>query len=180
LIFLAPYGYDRMFDGKPMAGVPTERLGSQARIDALIKKRDRGALIADFESSCWVLVAGFSKDSPCQPTENTRTSLAEDMRKYLTSLGYQLFLGGPKCWGTYEETREIIQEIRRVYDYEAEIFVSTNLGHMPRVRLCWFFLKPKNWEVNFVEANHSFTPKECFHETAKFFVYLYRFLFKKW
>lgn len=174
-----------MPEGKPRKGVPPSRLGSKARCDALLRiKNELDYADGDFGYCTWILVAGFSKESPTKATSPAQTSLAEDMCSYLSG-GGRLYHFDPVSWGTYEETRAMIQEIRSRtpcgFTDDDEVYVSTNLGHMPRVRLCWFFLKPKGWKVSFVTAKHSFTFwPEWFQEIAKFFTYFYRFLFKKW
>lgn len=175
MVFLVPYAYDRMPDGKPCEGVPANRLGTKARIDAL---KQHGWL--------WVLTAGYTKESPEKPSGKYRVSLASQMCSYIlySTQGSDCII--QECaWGTQSETRAVISVITKwrqswsIRD-SVEVFVSTNIGHMPRVWLCWLFLKPKGWKVHFIRAHHSFTPKECLQETAKFFSYLYRFLFRKW
>lgn len=173
MVFLIPYAYDRLPDGKPRIGVPARRLGSKSRCDALLLKTDPYYI--------FVLTAGFSKKSHDQPTETEKEALCEQMEKYLRSRGSLFFISKPRTWGTYGETLESIMIMSPFSATRPiEICVSTNLGHMPRVWLCWFFLKPKGWKVRFVIARHSFTPKEWWQETFKFFVYLYRFIFEKW
>lgn len=189
-----------MPNGKPREGVPPKRLGTKARCDALIKvlneRRSQfgGVNQGQFVLYWFILNAAFTKESPNKPTQNVTESLAEQMEKYLHHEGYILCpRTTPKntlVWGTFAETCEAIRDIKKkiqvcedqgIGNDDLEVFVSTNLGHMPRVWLCWFLLKPKNWKVHFVLANHSFTFwPEYFQETFKFFQYFYRFLFKKW
>jgi hypothetical protein len=187
LIFLVPYDYDRMPDGKPRKGIPPKRLGGKARCDALIEKaysllkEDEESFSTDF---CFVLVSRFSKDQK-KPSADLPQSIAEQMAVYVEEKSPCFVTKQyPTAWGTCEETAISIQVIPFIlgqdWPHKPVVYVSTNPGHMPRVWLCWFFLKPKGWKVHFVLANHSFTPKEWFQETAKFFQYLYRFVFKKW
>lgn len=181
MIFLVPYAYDRMPGGKPREGVPPNRLGSKARCDALVCAHKQ--LNPNDEWSGFILTAGYTKNFPSIPRE-TNESIAGQMRKYLLEQGFSSTVR-ILTWGTYKETESAIKEIRNTL-YESwrneptMVYVSTNLGHMPRVWLCWFFLRPRGWKVHFVLANHSFSLKEYFQETAKFFQYLYRFVFKKW
>lgn len=184
MIFLVPYAYDRMPGGKPRKGVPLNRLGSKARCDALAKIAEN----IDQYKSYWVLTAGYSKKSPTQSSSLNKESLADQMYWYIKSLGFREISSWPRSWGTHKETTETVKIIINMalppphlrLNPPVDVYISTNLGHMPRVWLCWFFLKPKGWKVHFVPANHSFTLKEYFQETAKFFVYLYHFLSKKW
>lgn len=185
LIFLVPYAYDRMPSGKPREGVPTNRLGSKARCDVLIGASQQYRKQAGSNTRCrFVLTAGYTKESPAIPTEDVKESIAMEMSDYLRSQNVWSTHVHPIAWGTLEETRESIRIISHLsslnWVIHPRIFVSTNLGHLPRVWLCWLFLKPKGWRFRFVLANHSFTPKEWFQETAKFFQYLYCFVFKKW
>ena len=180
MIFLVPYAYDRMPGGKPREGVLANRLGSKARCDALfrvVRKRN------DLWSVIFILTAGYSKES-ARSTEKIPESIAEQMCIYVKEQGFSTHLSPKFSWGTFEETRNAISVISSFALESVKepcVYVSTNLGHMPRVWLCWFFLRRhKTWEVHFVLADHSFTPKEWLQETAKFFQYLYRFVFKKW
>lgn len=178
-----------MPNGKPRDGIPANRLGSKARCDALlvemwmILRKDDHSLTTDFK---FVLTAGYTKESPGKPTEKVPQSLAAQIEQYIRSQNFHpgFIFVRDKAWGTLEETLgaiSLISDIAAVnWTTHPQIYVSTNLGHMPRVWLCWFFLKPKGWKVHFVLAKHSFTPKEWVQETVKFFVYLYRFVFKKW
>lgn len=178
--------YDRMPGGKPRANVSPKRLGTKKRIDALIRLKQGKNWFWDLSQTvtCFVFTAGFSKESPTKPTEQVPQSLAEQMRLYTQSMvqGRTDVQISSTAWGTYAEIRDLIRMCRGFYPGENHtIFISTNLGHMPRTLLCWFFLeKPASWRVRPVLADHSFTPKEWVQETAKFFTYLYRFSFKKW
>jgi hypothetical protein len=189
VIYFVPYAYDRMPSGNPRDGVPPERLGSRARIECLVDilNRIKGGLgepeRSDFR---FILTAGYSKCSPNSPSGGVTECLAEQMAEYLFK-HHQLIVStpGPLVWGTYAETRQAIVLISRsaafrYLESEVIVFVSTNSAHMPRVRLCWYFLKPRGWQVKFVTANHAFTRKEWLQETVKFFNYLYRFIFNKW
>ncbi len=167
--------------GKPRKGVPPNRLGSKARCDALLAVIQKNRL----EHCHFVFTAGYSKESPKVPTKVGEISMCWEMAIYIESQEAGVGLGLWRistAWGTYEETLHAINFIGldSFIPPPDEVWVSTNLGHMPRVWLCWFFLKPKGWKVHFVVANHSFTLKEYFQETAKFLGYLYRFVFKKW
>jgi hypothetical protein len=174
--------------GQPRPGVPIEQLGSKLRIDQLIEeyrkiKMERPEEVIDF-----VLAGGFSKESPDEPTAEAPESLADQMEQYLDS--QNIFFGVSKAepaWGTYEETLAAIiaaETYKRDSVQMLEVVLCTNLGHMPRVRLCWLFSVPKELKgikVRFVTATkQSYTQKEWFQEFGKFFVYFYRFVFKKW
>lgn len=171
--------------GQPRTGVPAKRLGSKARCDALLAELQRMDDLWTYFRSRFVLTAGYTKDSPGEPTVGAEESIAQQMRYYLLSRDWTLscVMQG-RVWGTFEETKEAIRLIAYSADTnwasDVKIYVSTNLGHLPRVWLCWLFLKPEGWKVHFVTAKHSFTLKEYFQETGKFFIYLYRFLFRRW
>ena len=182
MIFLCPYAYDRMPSGLPRSGVAKERLGSKARIDALYNFVKHSCPQGKEYILAWVLVAGYSKQNPKKATESIPSSLSQDMEDYIKNLNYGFVLGEATAWGTYEETCSIIKKINdcKLSEDQQDIVVSTNIGHMFRVWLCWLFLKPKSWRVRFIPAEHSFTWKERLQETIKFLAYLYRFIFKKW
>jgi len=193
LVFFVPYAYDRMPYGEARRGIPADRLGSKARCDALLAEYKNSGLKKCISS--FVLTAGFTKDSPDEPTETVTESLASQMERYVRLHGhYHPLIPRRLVWGTYEETAAAIgaiseivrtwelghEDVRSDPDDQVHVFVSTNPGHMPRVKLCWRFLKPRGWCVHFVPANHTFTKKEWGQETVKFFQYLYRFLFRRW
>lgn len=183
MVFLFPYAYDRMPNGKPREGVPENHLGSKARCDSLISKYK--ALAGRPGETCeFIFTAGYTKEQKEEPEHDSDLRLANQMITYIRRINPRMpgFTSHIRAWGTFEETRVAIDEIKEVCDQHDNVMVyaSTNLGHMPRVWLCWLFLKPKSWKVHFVLARHSFTPKEWFQETSKFFQYLYRFLFRKW
>lgn len=188
VIFLVPYAYDRMPQGQPRVGVPAKRLGTKARCDALLEKVDalwKADLRISGRKFCFILTAGFCKESPNSPKEGAEESLSMQMAKYLCENSPLQVRAYSLAWGTYQETllsRNLIKNIVRSRGApNAKIYISTNLGHLPRVWLCWRFLKPSGWEVRFVRAKHSFKVwPEYFQETFKFFLYLYRFLLKKW
>ena len=182
MIFLVPYAYDRMPDGKPRKGVALKRLGSRARIDALLVSLIKIFKVGEMRTYWFVLTAGYSKESVNSPTSKVHRSIAEEMGMYIISQNGDglAIIPNELAWGTYQETARAISTIRTKALVGNHVFVSTNLGHMPRVWLCWLFLKPSSWEVHFVLADHSFTKKEWLQETVKFFIYLYRFLFRKW
>lgn len=163
-----PYAYDRIQDGSGK--------GSMARCDALLKllKTIRP------DDHVFVLTAGFTKVSPNKPAPGVPVSLAEQMHRYLRSKDSEALTDRyPVAWGTLDETKEAIyiieQNARAKSADKVVVWVSTNLGHMPRVRLCWLLLKPETWDVKFVTAKHSFIPKEWVQETIKFFQYVYLF-----
>jgi len=173
-----------MPDGKPREGVPVNRLGTKTRCDALIQKL-KTIEIEPNESFEFLLTAGYKKDEKEEPKDKPELRIANQMAIYIRKINIKLrvFTSHIRAWGTFEETREAINEIKEMIgpDYgRVEIYISTNLGHLSRVWLCWFFLKPHGWKVHFVRANHSFTPKEWVQEAIKFFVYFYHFLLKKW
>jgi hypothetical protein len=134
----------------------------------------------------FIFTAGYTKESKSNPTDQHKTSLASQMLKYTERHfeGFPIGESYPVAWGTYEETCHAIRIIREYRDNYGctvdKIFVSTNPGHMPRVKLCWQYLAPSEWDVRFIPADHKFTKKEWAQETVKFFWYLYKFLFKKW
>ena len=167
MIFCVPYAYDRPKQGQ--VG------GTIVRCNTLISEMDlRGG-------DCWdcrfILSAGFTKESVNHPTKQVGQAMAVQMADYINSVrNYKCHTTQKYTWGTYAETKEAASWLC----YGDHIFVSTNLGHMPRVMLCWWFLKPRWCKVTFIPANHSFTRKEYWQETIKFFTYLYRFLLKKW
>lgn len=177
----APLAYDRMPYGQPRQNVPINRLGSKARIDVLLKKMF--VVLDTQEDHLFVFVAGFSKNSPDTPTTDTPVSLAEEMDRYANYQTPALeSFWGAQSWGTHDEIYSVIATGKLVDTGEDhDVYIATNLGHMPRVMLTWFFLeKPESWRIHFVPAKHSFSPKEWVQETVKFFTYLYRFVFKKW
>ncbi len=177
----APLAYDRMPHGQPRQDTPINRLGSKVRIDVLLKKLVM--VLGTPKDHLFVFVAGFSKKSPDTPTTDAPISLAEEMDRYANYQTPALeSFWDAQSWGTHDEIHSIIEEGKGVGTGEDhDVYIATNLGHMPRVMLTWFFLeKPKSWRAHFVIAKHSFSPKEWAQETIKFFTYLYRFTFKKW
>jgi hypothetical protein len=176
MYYFVPYAYDRI-TARQTSG------GSIARCNALLKTKNE--LGIDMEVSTFVLTAGFSKESPLTPTVSASEAICHQMADYLASQGFPKkdIFHVPAGWGTYWETRAAVDHIRwsECGDQHKRVYVSTNGGHMPRVRICWYFLAPKGWSVKFVSADHSFgDEKECLGEVIKFFVYLYKFVLKKW
>lgn len=177
----APLAYDRMPNGQPRQDVPPKHLGSKARIDALLHKMV--VVLGTPQNHLFMFVAGFSKKSPDKPTTDAPVSLSEEMDRYANYQTPALkSFWDAQSWGTHDEIRSIIATGKLVDTGEDhDVYIATNLGHMPRVMLCWFLLgKPLSWRVHFVLAKHSFSPKEWAQETVKFFVYLHRFAFRKW
>src|SRR4051812_11063278 len=125
MIYLVPYAYDRMPDGRPREGIPAERLGSKARCDALMEVMTKQL----GRDAYFVLTSGFTKESPDHPTDSVREPLAKQMGIYLRHNGFVYTAGeGPYVWGTYEETRAAIAAIEKIQHHLmfAEIYVSTN------------------------------------------------------
>lgn len=190
-LFFFPYAYDQVPGGVPREGVPSKQLGSKARCDALIElvlkvEKLFKKLAYSTEKIRFITAGGYTKKSPLEPTEEVKSPLSVDLGMYIMSKTKGKFnvfmpvLG----WGTYAETKGVIDYVNHpesgLRNEAVKFIVSTNWCHMHRVKLCWRFLKPKEWQVAFVEADQSFTFKEHCQETVKFFVYFYRFLFKKW
>jgi len=197
LYYLVPLAYDRSLDhaGK----------GTIARCQALGNyARDLCNLSVTTEDEfVFIATAGFTKESPLEPTQEHHESLAFQIGNYARSKSFRA-IAKPLAWGTYQELFEALGLICNEHSLilashpvqilgvnhigPPKICISTNLGHMPRVRLVCFFLRhgKMKWthlryaEFQFITARHSFTPKEWAQETIKFFIYLYRFLFKKW
>jgi hypothetical protein len=79
----------------------------------------------------------------------------------------------PCVWGTKGEIRWAVDRIDQYlfttrYTGEVRVIVSTNKGHLHRVKLWWNHCAPKEWKVIFKDAPHSFTLKEYFQEAVKF------------
>jgi hypothetical protein len=160
--FLIPYAYDYIQNEKGA--------GTRARCDVLIDIAEMRPSI----ESWFVLTAGFTKMSPAAPTEEQKESLAEQMKKYILSqLPDAQVEAEPRGFGTIAETHGAIKIIERIALREhiarPVVWVSSNPGHLYRVWLCWKFLAPPLWEVNYVGANHSFgSTKEICRECVKF------------
>jgi hypothetical protein len=133
--------------------------------------------LSEEDSVVFILTGGYTKESPDIPTVSVRQSLASQMRKYLLEKAPYLEIDSdPVAWGTLIETKEAIcimrQHVQSKFADRVVVHVSTNLGHLPRVLLCWFALRPKHWKIRWDLANHSFTPKEWGQETLKFLKYI--------
>ncbi len=163
--YCVPYAYDR-----PKAG---QVGGSTARCDAIIKAVDQMGIP---RSEClFILSAGFSKKSVSRPIDDISVSIANQMAEYVESRGCRSRVVR-LTWGTYGETLSATNNIPT----NQHVIISTNLGHMPRVLLCWWFLAPEHRDKEFVLADHHFTLREYAQETIKFFTYLYRFTLGRW
>jgi hypothetical protein len=83
-------------------------------------------------------------------------------------------------WGTLGETIASAKVIRRRAKpgENVIVWVCSNLGHLPRIRLCWNYVGDRSWDVRFLSADKQrFTWKErLLLEPAKFMVYLVAFL----
>lgn len=186
--YFVPLAYDRI-DPEKDSGK-----GTIARCLALTTlARDLCDLRIATERECvFISSAGYTADSPAQPTPDVPRSLAEQIESYLDSRGFSQVIAWPRAWGTYKEIRTAlrliqIEHARRALQGQPKIYISTNSGHMPRVRVCCYFLQKemaatymRQARFHFVVANHSFNKKERLQETGKFFLYLYRFLFRRW
>ncbi len=182
MAFFVAYAYDWLPDGKPRTGVPWHQLGTMHRLNVLIsiynKRKNKEPIIHDR----FVLTAGRPHESSAD-----QETMGAQMEKYLrservhpTSLGIR-----GEVWGTYAETLAAIERIESISErhwiHHPEVYVCTNLGHMPRVWLCWFFLASWKWCVHYKVAwEQSFTPQEWLQETGKFVVYFFKFLFRRW
>ena len=158
--YFIPLGYNWIVTGKPR--------GTEARCDALLGYIREKCL---FPERCRFLLTASS------PTGSDRRSMAAEMADYIRqqSEGFVSPASQPMGWGTIAEIRYSIELIKKELnekgiDEKTErvcVHISTNTGHMFRVQLYWWALAPKEWRVIFVPANHSFTMKEWFQETAK-------------
>ena len=170
--FCIPYAYGRMGDKRWE--------GTKARCDALIAVSEQ--LGINRKKTKFVLTAGFTKKFPTSPSTEAGESIAVEMNCYILGRIKASTMVAGVTWGTYGETLTSINLIKEVIQTEEHptVYVSTNFGHMLRVRLCWLFLKPKGWEVKFVTANHSSTLKEYLQEPVKFLGYFFLFVSKRW
>ena len=189
MFYFVPLAYDRIQNGQGK--------GSKARCEALIWKMClmEEELYTDGKiiTNCWFgSLAGYTKESPGRPTIKVPVALCDQMKEYTIKLGYPrtgVFFSDPQAWGTYEEIRYALQKIiaEQRYNYQTsnDVYFSTNFGHSFRVCICIWFLKRELgmdnslFRFHVLLANHSFSKKEYFQETAKFFQYLYRFVFDK-
>lgn len=180
--YLIPLAYDRIQNGGGY--------GSKKRCDVLITKaKDVLKLTDNKETVQFLSFAGYSKENKKGP--NRESTLSAQMLTYIREniKGVIYYYGDSDnpAWGTYEE---ILHTLKLIAPYSGSfkklvICFSTNLGHLLRVRMCIWFLRRKlrihpDCQIKVLVANHSFTPKEYFQETAKFFGYLYKFIFSKW
>lgn len=182
MFFLVPMAYDYIKEG--ING------GTIERCNTLLKKAFELLLKTSSSRVHFVSVAGYSKDHRSTKTKEIPESLSEQMIAYCKKHLYTATYAKPQAWGTYEEIRDALEYIKYVTGFGTEtyheVYFSTNRGHSFRVKLCIFFLsrelglKKPNWKFKVLIAKHSFSKKEWFQETGKFFIYLYKFLFKKW
>ena len=179
MYFFVPLAYDRIQN--------EQGKGSIARCKVLIIEATKiantfGARLVTFFSQ-----AGYTKETPGNPSEGVREPLCDQISKYVTDvIPWVTFCSTPQAWGTYEELRYTLQQSKEWGRKEEKnyFYTSTNLGHSFRVWLCLFFLRFqlkmwKGWKMRVLLADHSFSRKEWFQETGKFFVYLYGFIFKR-
>jgi len=184
--YFIPLAYDRIDSVKGTGK------GTMARCDALVKEARKVVERTFTHHSCvFISTAGYTKASPDKPTPEIPWSLAEQMMKHISGSGFCKRVARPVAWGTYQELAlaldTLLERYRDSDKWSFDIYISTNAGHMPRVKMCCWFLKRQrsalldyNPQFHFISASHSFTPKEWVQETIKLFLYLYRFLFKKW
>jgi len=182
LHYLIPLAYDRIQDGGGH--------GSKKRCDVLIKTAVKVLEATKHQETIQFLsFAGYSKENKKGP--NRESTLSAQMLNYVRDEIRDVIYYYGDChnpaWGTYEEvlnTLKLIAPDSRVFRKLVVCF-STNLGHSPRVWMCIWFLRKKlkihpDCQIKVLIADHSFTFKEYFQETIKFFSYLYKFLFNRW
>lgn len=177
--FFVPLAYDRIQNGQGQ--------GSIARCNVLIEKAREIAKEVGTMSITFFSQAGYTKETPGRPSEKIREPLCDQMRNYVIGeIPWVCFYTTPQAWGTYEELRYTLQTAKSWNRNQKEnsFYTSTNLGHSVRVWLCLFFLRSefgmwRGWKMRVLIANHSFSKKEWFQETAKFFGYLYKFIFNR-
>lgn len=179
--YFIPLAYDRIDPIKGTGKGTIERCKALlAEVLRIQTQQQTGAI--------FISTAGYTKESPNKPTPEVQVALAEQIADQVK--GFQVeHVVHPIAWGTYAEIttafEEIVKYTRDHNVWGVDIYISTNPGHIPRAKMCCWFLRRKllrwyNVKFHFIPAHHSFTPKEWGQETIKFFVYLYRFLFKKW
>lgn len=159
-LFFIPLGYNWI--------VPGKRGGTEARCNALIE------YVAELNAwSCCQFILTADR-----PPGSTHTPMANEMAEYIKMMsGGRIYpIPQPLGWGTIAEIKHSIAYIQKIVGNQesVEVFISTNLGHIPRVTLYWIVLRPKGWKAVFIPANHSFTMKEWFQETAKVIRDIYR------
>ena len=108
-------------------------------------------------------------------------TLAEEMAKFIHNNSNGIFdpTPTPIGWGTLAEIRGAILRIgshSSMYkNVVPHVFICTNPGHLPRVRMYWWALAPKDWRVTFIPAkNQSFTKMEWLQEAGKVMRDIYR------
>jgi len=180
LVFLVPYAYDYVSPGK--SGGTTERCAQALHFATETFSSDVDCI------RYAILTAGYTKESPREPTKDHPHSLALQQSNFLNQLGYEsAHTIDPSGWGTFDETFHSIRLINgalRMYsmsDSEVHVVVSSNPFHLfGRVALCWWVMKPHGWKIHFVKAYHRFTWKERFQEIfLKIPVYIWKLFVKK-
>lgn len=173
VIFLCPMAYDYIDDNKKTGK------GTKTRINALLKEIRKNRENIYF----FVSTAGFTEKSPSRQTVEVKTSLADQMYQYVKHIKEidGNFIS-PKAFGTRNEILSNIELIKSINDgNSADIWISTNWIHIPRVWLCTKFLAPKNFKIRLISCHHPFGGvKEYIKEIYKFFVYFKRFVFREW
>lgn len=178
--YLIPLAYDRIQNGGGH--------GSKTRCDVLIKKAEEILVATNHKETVqFMSFAGYSKENKNGP--NVESTLSAQMLNYVrTKIKDVIYYGDydSPAWGTYEEVYFALKVISPHSRYFKKLVIcfSTNLGHSLRVWMCIWFLRIKlgihpDCQIKVLIANHSFTPKEYFQETAKFFGYLYKFLVRE-
>lgn len=160
--FFVPLGYNWVTADKPS--------GTEARCDALIEYWKKYSISEKF---CQFILTAD------RPEGSTHTPMAVEMAEYISTRTNHVLcpIPHPQGWGTISEIErsvKLIREQTRTAGPFVRVHISTNPGHMLRVWLYWKVLAPKEWEVIFVPAQHSFSKKEWFQETAKVLRDLYR------
>lgn len=157
MYYFIPLGYNWIVPGQPS--------GTEARCDRLLRLRRSESLRAEW---ChFILTAGKP------PGSNRTVTMAEEMADYISYTSKMAInpTPAPLGWGTLAEIQGSILRIKSIaslYPHvQPQVYICTNLGHMFRVKMYWGTLAPKEWKVIIVPANHSFTTKEWFQESAK-------------
>ncbi len=147
--------------------------GTQTRCNTLLKIiRFESLLQTEFH---FILVAGTP------PGSNRKVSMAAQMAQYITHISQNTINPTPTPfgWGTLAEIQGAILQIGSFASLhpkvQPEVYICTNLGHMPRVKMYWWALAPKEWRVTFVPArDQSFTKMEWLQEAGKVMRDIYR------
>lgn len=163
LYIFIPLGYDWIEEG--VSGT-----GTKARCDVMLEYREKNFIPP---SRCHFILTAD------RPHGSTHKPMAEEMAEYISSKSKGVFCPTPQPqgWGTVSEIRNSISLIETIdkEDSPIRVHISTNPGHMLRVKMYWWVLAPpKDWEVVFIKANHSFSKKEWLQETAKVLRDVYR------